>query len=177
MAKAFVLINCEPGSDDYVVSKLRSIETVKSAYGIFGLYDVIAQLESNSEENLENDITEKVRNLEKILGTTTLIAESGTDMLAEIFAKKQENLKDKNTAKAYVVIRSDKVDEYNILHDLSKIPEVIDGNAVVGYYEIICKVAAPTYNDIEDVITKKIRKLNNVNSTVTLNVIPYKRNN
>ena len=108
MAKAFVLINCEPGWDDHVVSKLRSIETVTSAYGIFGLYDVLAQLESDSEENLRNDIVEKIRKLEKILGTTTLMVEGERDTLTEIFVKKQENLKDKNMAIAYVVIHSKK---------------------------------------------------------------------
>ena len=172
MAKAFVLINCEPGWDDHVVSKLRSIETVTSAYGIFGLYDVLAQLESDSEENLKNDIIEKIRKLEKILGTTTLMAESEKDTLTEIFVKKQENL-DKNTAMAYVAIHSKKIDKYDILDNLSKIPGVIDGCIVVGHYEIICKVVAPTYNDIEEVVTKDIRKLEDIDSTVTLNVIPH----
>jgi DNA-binding Lrp family transcriptional regulator len=177
VTKAFVLISCEPGSDEYVVTKLGSIRTVTSAYGIFGSYDAIAHLESDSQENLENDITKKIRKIEKILTTITLLVEERTEPLNEIFTKKQENLKDKDAVKAYIIIRCKNMDEFNILLNLSKIPEVIDGYVVVDHYVIICKLMAPTYNDIEDVVTKKIRKLQGVNSTMTLNVIPYKGNN
>lgn len=82
----------------------------------------------------------------------------------------------KNFAQAYVIIHCE-VDDYNVLRSLSQIPEIVEGGILVGIYEVICKVAAPTYNDIEDVVTKKIRKLKDVNSTMTLNVIPYKGNN
>jgi len=59
-----------------------------------------------------------------------------------------------------------------VLSDLSDIPEVIEGDIVMGSYDIMCKVAAPTYNDISDVVTKKIRKIQDVRTTITLNVIP-----
>jgi hypothetical protein len=51
---------------------------------------------------------------------------------------------------------------------------VVEGDLVVGYYEVICKVASPTYNDIGDIVTKKIRRLADISSTVTLNIIPSK---
>ena len=39
MAKAYVLINCELGSEDFVVSELKSIESVVEVHGTFGAYD------------------------------------------------------------------------------------------------------------------------------------------
>lgn len=176
MAKAFVLMVCKPGSDDYVVSKLRSMETVTSAHGVFGSYDVIAHLNSDFPENLENVITKKIRKLEKILKTITLLTEERTEVLDEIFTKKQENLKGKDTVEAFIIVNCKSMDEYDTLHNLSKIPEVMDGDIVLGHDVIMCKVSAPTYNDIEDVVTKKIRKLQGINSTMTLNVMPNKGN-
>ena len=41
----------------------------------------------------------------------------------------------------------------------------------IGSYGIISKVAAPTYNDISDIVTKKIRRIENIKDTITLNVI------
>jgi len=49
---------------------------------------------------------------------------------------------------------------------------VVEGDIVLGSFDILCKVSAPANNDISDVVTKKIRKIQNMKSTVTLNVIP-----
>ncbi len=42
---------------------------------------------------------------------------------------------------------------------------------LIGSYEIICKITAPTYNDISEIISKKIRKIPGIKSTVTINII------
>jgi DNA-binding Lrp family transcriptional regulator len=57
------------------------------------------------------------------------------------------------------------------LQELEKIPEIVEADNLIGSFEIICKLAAPTYNEISDIISKKIRKLPNIKSTITLNVI------
>lgn len=176
MSKAFILIICESGSDDYIVAKLRSIDGVTYANGVFGPYDVIAQIRSASQENLESIIAKKMRKLGKILKTITLLTEERTEVLDEIFTKKQESLKGKDVVDAFIMISCKNMDEYNTLHDLSKIPEVMDADIILGHDVIMCKVSAPTYNDIEDIVTKKIRKLQGINSTMTLNVIPSKNN-
>jgi len=102
------------------------------------------------------------------------MAEESTDILAESFAKNRELQKGKSMAEAYIIIHTEKGNQYQILCNLAKMPGVVEGDLVVGYYEVICKVVAPTYNDIGDVITKKIRRLADISSTVTLNVIPSK---
>lgn len=54
---------------------------------------------------------------------------------------------------------------------LEEIPEVIDADRAIENYEIICRIAAPTYNDISDIISKKIRKIPRIKSTITSNII------
>ena len=39
------------------------------------------------------------------------------------------------------------------------------------YYDILVKIEAPSEKEIERIITKKIRKVKNVNTTTTLSVI------
>ena len=175
MLKAFILINCEPGSDDKVIEDLQVMDGVISTLGTFGSYDVISLLHSESQEKLDDIITKKMRKLEKIQKTTTLLVEKRSNEIDELFNKKQEQQKNRNLAEAFVIVRFKPVLEGNILYNLGKIPQIIDGDTVVGEDEIICKVVAQTYNEIEDVVTKKIRKLEDIVSTMTLNVIPAKR--
>ena len=44
MATAYVLINCELGSEDTIIQQLNSIDGVKEAHGTFGAYDILAKL-------------------------------------------------------------------------------------------------------------------------------------
>lgn len=76
-----------------------------------------------------------------------------------------------NNVQAYVVIHSDKGKEYNILKNLSHISEIKEADVVFGYYDIICKVQTSEYKTLENIITKAIRKLPHVRTTMTLNVI------
>ena len=59
-----------------------------------------------------------------------------------------------------------------VLRELLKIDSVKEAKGTFGYYDILVKLIAPTYMDIENVIIKKIRKIKNVNATTTLSVIP-----
>lgn len=77
----------------------------------------------------------------------------------------------KNNVKAYVVIHSDKGEEYNVLKNLSHIPEVKEADVVFGYYDIICKIETSDHKILENIITKGIRKLPHIRTTMTLNVI------
>ena len=71
-----------------------------------------------------------------------------------------------------MLIHCGKSDDEKILGLLNDLPEVIEGDSIIHQYQIICKVSAPTYNDISEIITKKIRKIGNITGTITLNIIP-----
>ena len=50
MAQAFVLINCELGSEEQIISELKTFPDIKEVRGTFGAYDIIAKVSSDSIE-------------------------------------------------------------------------------------------------------------------------------
>jgi len=73
---------------------------------------------------------------------------------------------------AYVLVKSKIGHEMDVMNDILKIDGVKEVMGTYGVYDIFVKVQVTTRNEIEEVITKKIRKINNVISTTTLSVIP-----
>jgi len=73
MAQAYVLINCELGSEESVITQLKSIEGVTEVHGTFGAYDILAKIESGTVETLRETITWKIRKIENIRSTLTLM--------------------------------------------------------------------------------------------------------
>ena len=72
MTKAFVLINCELGSEEHVISELKTFPDIKEVQGTFGAYDIIAEVSSESIEKIRETITWKIRKIKKIRSTLTL---------------------------------------------------------------------------------------------------------
>lgn len=170
MAKAYVLVTCESGSEDYVLSSLKSIDSVKLATGVFGTYDILSKLEANSEDALRDIITKKIRKLPRIRATYTLIADGKNTISKKIEGK---DILDTYMSQAYILLDCEKGKEVDTMQNLGKIAEVLDGD-VLFTSQVICNVVAPTYNEISDVVTKKIRKLAGIKGTTTLNVISHK---
>ena len=77
LATAYVLINCDLGSEESVISELKSIEGVAEVHGIFGAYDILAKVESTQVETLRETITWKIRKISKIRSTLTLMGIEG----------------------------------------------------------------------------------------------------
>ena len=77
MAEAYVLINCEIGSEEKVIEELKTIDGVKEVHGTFGAYDVLAKVESDQVESLRETITWKIRKIDKIRSTLTLMGIEG----------------------------------------------------------------------------------------------------
>jgi len=70
---AFVLITCDLGAEEDVISHLKTIDGVKQVHGTFGAYDIIAKVESDNAETLRDTIAWKIRKIEKIRATLTLM--------------------------------------------------------------------------------------------------------
>jgi len=73
MARAFVLINVEPGREEEVLEKLRKMNSVKAAYTVYGIYDLIARVEAETVEQLKDAVLTEIRTLEQVASTVTLI--------------------------------------------------------------------------------------------------------
>ena len=77
MAEAYVLINCEIGSEEKVIEELKTIDGVKEVHGTFGAYDILAKVESDQVETLRETITWKIRKIDKVRSTLTLMGIEG----------------------------------------------------------------------------------------------------
>ena len=77
MAKAYVLINCDLGSEDDMIRDIKKLEYVKDVTGTFGAYDIVARIEADTQEQLREAITWKIRKMNKIRSTLTLMEVKG----------------------------------------------------------------------------------------------------
>jgi DNA-binding Lrp family transcriptional regulator len=78
MPVAFVLINAEIGSEDEVVTELRKLSNVRESYVVYGVYDIVAKVEADSMDKLKEIVTWKIRRLDKVRSTLTMIVVEGT---------------------------------------------------------------------------------------------------
>ncbi len=69
---SYVLIVCEVGALESILSELKNLESVKEIGGLFGSYDIIVKLGATSEEEIKDIVVSKIRNLQKIRTTVTL---------------------------------------------------------------------------------------------------------
>ena len=77
MATAYVLINCELGSEETIISQLKDLDGVIEVHCTFGPYDSLGKIESGTVEALRETITWKIRKIEKIRSTLTLMGIEG----------------------------------------------------------------------------------------------------
>ncbi len=73
MHSAFVLMNAELGQETQIVNELKKIPHVREVYPVYGVYDVLMVIESDSMEELREAITTRVRKLGGIKSTLTMI--------------------------------------------------------------------------------------------------------
>lgn len=171
MAKAYVLLNCELGSEINTISSLKSVNGVKEVHGTLGMYDIIVKIEGNSEDQIKQTVTTSIRKMPKIHSTMTLIRAEGEDYFAPSLNNLTGAMLGQNKAQAYVVIHCDKGEEWSVLKNLSHIPEVKEADAVFGLYDVICKVESSTNSDLERILTKSIRKIPHIKTSMSLHVI------
>jgi len=77
MATAYVLVNCELGSEESIIQHLKSLDGVAEVHGTFGAYDILAKIESTPVENKLETITWKIRKIDQIRSTLTLMGIEG----------------------------------------------------------------------------------------------------
>ncbi|WP_455284281.1 Lrp/AsnC family transcriptional regulator [[Eubacterium] cellulosolvens] len=78
MPSAFVLINAEIGSEDEVLKQLKTLPNVKESYVVYGVYDIVAKVSADTMDKLKEIVTWKIRRLDKVRSTLTMIVVEGT---------------------------------------------------------------------------------------------------
>lgn len=77
MPKAYVLINTDPNVEEEFIEELRGIKGVTEVSSVYGIYDFVAKVETDSMEKVKEIITWKIRRLRSIRSSVTLVAAEG----------------------------------------------------------------------------------------------------
>jgi len=72
MEIAYVLIQCDLGSEENIISEIMKIPETVEVRGTYGIYDVFCKVKSEDRETLDDVITSKIRKIPKIRSTITL---------------------------------------------------------------------------------------------------------
>ena len=79
MKTVYVLVTCDLGFDAEIIDEIKQFEDVKEVLGIFGAYDILVKVESANVENLKDAITWKIRKLNRVRSSLTLMAIEGQE--------------------------------------------------------------------------------------------------
>ena len=77
MPTAYVLINCDLGSEEEIIKELKKLPESVEVSGVYGVYDIIAKIRSDSMDRLRETITWHVRRIDKVRSTLTMIVIEG----------------------------------------------------------------------------------------------------
>jgi DNA-binding Lrp family transcriptional regulator len=73
MATAYVLINCEFGSEDEIQQELKRLPEVEEVSALYGAYDIIVKVTAETMDKLKEIISWNIRNVDKVKSTLTMI--------------------------------------------------------------------------------------------------------
>ena len=69
----FVLIHCKIGSEEHIIKKLKSLDSVKEVQGVFGVYNILVQMETKEEKMIHDVVSSQIQKLENIQSVLTLV--------------------------------------------------------------------------------------------------------
>lgn len=72
MSKAFVLVNCDLGTEDVIVKELLRMSGVSAVYKTQGVYDMIVRLDLGSTDALRKTI-QQIRKIDTLRSSLTMI--------------------------------------------------------------------------------------------------------
>ncbi len=79
MATAYVMINCDLGSEEQIIEELKHISDVKEVHGTFGAHDILAKVKSDQISTLRETIMWEIRKIDKVRSTVTLLGIEGQE--------------------------------------------------------------------------------------------------
>lgn len=75
---AYVLLNSDLGSDQAIIDEVKKILDGENGIkyevaGVYGVYDIILKITADKTEELRSVITHKIRKIDKVQSTLTMI--------------------------------------------------------------------------------------------------------
>ncbi len=77
MPTAFVLINCDLGSEGDIIKEIKRIPEVIDVTHTIGVYDIIVKISSGDMFKLRKIIKLSIKNIDKVRSTLTMIMIEG----------------------------------------------------------------------------------------------------
>jgi DNA-binding Lrp family transcriptional regulator len=71
--KAYVLLNTELGKEAEVTKALSGVNEIKAIYSLYGIYDVIIEVEADTMDKVKEVVFNHIRRLDNVKSTITLI--------------------------------------------------------------------------------------------------------
>ena len=76
--KACVLINTELGREPEVTEALRAVKEITAIHSLYGIYDVIVEVEAETMDEVKEVVFNKIRRLDQVKSTITFITYGGS---------------------------------------------------------------------------------------------------
>ena len=73
MISAVVLVNTDLGAQDKVIENLKQIEGVQEAHALYGVYDLLIKIKSNSIDKLRDITKSRIKQVEGVTSALTLM--------------------------------------------------------------------------------------------------------
>jgi len=68
---AYILVNCDPGSEKEIISKIREISEVSEVNGIMGRYDIFVKVSAREPQVIDSTI-HKIRSIKGITSSYSM---------------------------------------------------------------------------------------------------------
>ena len=73
MPTAYILVNCTLGSEGNIISEIAKLPDIKEVRGTYGVHDIFVKVKSDNTETMNHAITSKIRKIQGITSTVTLV--------------------------------------------------------------------------------------------------------
>jgi DNA-binding Lrp family transcriptional regulator len=77
MPTAYVLINCDLGSEEEIIKQVKKLQEVVEVSGVYGVYDIVLKVKGETMDKLRETITWHIRRIDKVRSTLTMIVIEG----------------------------------------------------------------------------------------------------
>ena len=72
-SSAFVLIDCDFSFSGNIIEELKNIPEIEEFYRVQSIYDIIAKVNADSKDQLNEIVARKIREIKGIKNTLTMI--------------------------------------------------------------------------------------------------------
>ena len=73
MTDAYVMLNCELGTEAEIIEKLKELEQVTDVFETIGTHDMLVKLQADNFEQIRAIVSRDIQKLPKVRSTSTLI--------------------------------------------------------------------------------------------------------